>query len=464
MHLPVRGLRRAATTATLGAAALALAACGGVGGSGSSGTAGSSSDPDKAAGRLTTSGFGLGDEIATVRVDRFKKAYPKVSLKVNEGAFDPQPFLSAVASGNPPDAVYMDREVLGTYAARGALQPLDDCVDKAGIALDDFRKPAVDQLTLDGTLYGIPEFYDVRILMMDRQVLTDAGIDPQQVSTADWDRLRALQGKLTARSGGDLQRIGVDPKLPEFLPLWAKANGADLVSQDGTTAQLDDPKVVEALQLGTDLIKAAGGWSTFKAFRDGWDFFGEHNQFVEHQIGIVPLEDWYLGVLADASPDVPLATAQFVGRDGTPVTFATGNAWAIPKGAENPGAACAFIQTMTDKDTWIAAARAKAAANAKDGTPYTGTFTGNAAADRVIFSQVWKPTGNKAIDVGVRTALDAQSSAFTTPASPAASEVKDAWFEAVNQVLAGKATPEHALAAAQKKAQSALDQAAKAGQ
>ena len=29
-------------------------------------------------------------------------------------------------------------------------------------------------------------------------------------------------------------RLGVDPKLPEFLPLWAKANGADLVSEDGS--------------------------------------------------------------------------------------------------------------------------------------------------------------------------------------------------------------------------------------
>ena len=125
--------------------ALALTACGGVGGGDSSaGSGGGGDDPSKTSGRLSTSGFGLGDEIATTRVDAFKKAYPDVQLKVNEGAFDPQPFLSAVASGNPPDAVYMDREILGTYAARDALQPLDDCVDKAGIALDEFRQPAVD--------------------------------------------------------------------------------------------------------------------------------------------------------------------------------------------------------------------------------------------------------------------------------------------------------------------------------
>jgi hypothetical protein len=29
--------------------------------------------------------------------------------------------------------------------------------------------------------------------------------------------------------------IGYDSKLPEFLPLWAKANGADIISADGKT-------------------------------------------------------------------------------------------------------------------------------------------------------------------------------------------------------------------------------------
>jgi len=454
------------TTRALGVAgstllALVLTGCGGVGGDDSPAAGGGGGDdPAKPSGRLTTSGFGLGDEIATTRVDAFKEAYPDVQLKVNEGAFDPQPFLSAVASGNPPDAVYMDREVLGTYAARGALQPLDDCVDESGIALDDFRQPALDQVTLDDALYGVPEFYDIRTLLINTKALDEAGVDIDQVTTEDWDRLSTLQEDLTEESGGKLSRLGVDPKLPEFLPLWAKANGADLVSEDGRTAQLDDPKVVEALEMTTGLIEDAGGWGKVKAFRDGWDFFGEKNQFASDQVGVVPLEDWYLGVLADVSPDVPLATKPFVGRDGEPVTFATGNAWAIPKGAKNPGAACAFIKTLTDKDTWVEAAKAKAAAAEKDKTPYTGTFTGNEAADEVIFGEVLDPSGNQAIDDAVQVVLDEQDSAFTTPASPAASEIKDAWFEAVNQVLAGKASPQEALSAAQDKAQAAIDKAA----
>ena len=53
---------------------------------------------------------------------------------------------------------------------------------------------------------------------------------------------------MTSYDGDDLIRIGFDPKLPEFLPLWAQANGVGLLSDDGRTAQLDDPAVIEALE------------------------------------------------------------------------------------------------------------------------------------------------------------------------------------------------------------------------
>src|SRR5699024_11703354 len=56
-------------------------------------------------------------------------------------------------------------------------------------------------------------------------------------------------------SGGDLEVIGFDSKLPEFLLLWAKANGADLISDDARTAQLDHPKVVEALDFANEIYE-----------------------------------------------------------------------------------------------------------------------------------------------------------------------------------------------------------------
>jgi multiple sugar transport system substrate-binding protein len=412
-----------------------------------------------ASGALSTMGFGLGDEIAKTRVDTFKHAYPDVQLTVTEGDFDEQQFLSAVASGSPPDLVYMTRDIIGTYAARGAIQPLTECVSKAGIDMSNFRDSAVQQVTLDGSVYAIPEFFDTRVLIVNNKAVAAAGLTPDQVSTADWDALADVNRKLTDASGGKLSRIGFDPKLPEFLPLWAKANGADLLSADGRTAQLDDPKVVEALTYALGLIKDEGGWPTMKAFRDTWDFFGAKNQFAQDQLGAFPIEEWYISTLASNSPDVDITVKPFQDRQGNPMTFSGGNAWAMPTGAKNPDAACAFMATMTATPTWIAAANARADARAAANKPFTGVFTANKAADEQIFSTIVKPTGTSAFDEGTKTVLDVQDKSFVIPTSRAGAEFQKAWMDAVNRALNGQQSPEDALKQAQQDAQSALDAA-----
>ena len=70
-----------------------------------------------------------------------------MQVKITEGGFDEQQFLSAVASGAPPDLIYLDRETIGTYAARQAIQPLDDCIAKAQIDMSQYRPAAVQSRT-----------------------------------------------------------------------------------------------------------------------------------------------------------------------------------------------------------------------------------------------------------------------------------------------------------------------------
>ena len=130
--------RRLRATALAGVLTLAISGCGGVGGGGDSG-----GGATKGGGALSTMGFGLSDEIAKTRVDAFKKDHPDVQLTITEGAFDEQQFLTAVAAGTPPDAVVIGRDLLSTYAARGALMPLTDCIADMEIDMSQFRPQAV---------------------------------------------------------------------------------------------------------------------------------------------------------------------------------------------------------------------------------------------------------------------------------------------------------------------------------
>jgi hypothetical protein len=208
---------------------------------------------------------------------------------------------------------------------------------------------------------------------------------------------------------------GFDPKIPEFLPMWVKANGGALLSDDGKTAQLNDPKVVEALTTTAGIVQANGGWNKLKSLRDSFDFFGAKNQFAKDQLGAFPMEDWYLNVLAEASPEVDISVTPFKDRQGNPLTFITGSARAIPKGAKNPGAACRFAKTMTEAGTWVAAAKARAEARAKKNLPFTGRYSGNKVADEQVFGEVYKPSGEAKFDDAVQTVLNMQEAAFATP-------------------------------------------------
>src|SRR4051794_156234 len=105
--------RRDFLIGSLGITALGLTACGGVGGGSDKKSAASGGT----SGTIRSQGFGKPDDIGQARIDAFHEAYPKIHFASNQGAFDAQQFLSAVASSNPPDLVYMDRGLVGSYAA-----------------------------------------------------------------------------------------------------------------------------------------------------------------------------------------------------------------------------------------------------------------------------------------------------------------------------------------------------------
>lgn len=413
----------------------------------------------EASGTLSVLGFGLPDEIATERVALFEESYPDVDLELTEGSIDQQQLLTAIASGNPPDVVYLNRADLSTYATRGAIQPLGQCLEDAGMDVGQFREAATSAVTVDGEVYGVPDFFNVIVLVLNTDALEEAGITADEFATTDWDQLAQWNDALTMNEGGDLTRIGFDPKLPEFFPLWVRANGSQLISDDGRTAMLNSPEAVEALEYTAGLHEAAGGRAPFMAFRDTWDFFGAGNQMASNQLAAFPIEQWYVNVLSDVSPDAPVAVKAFTDRQGNPITYATGSAWAIPTGAANPEAACAFMTTMSSPAAWERAAQVRADLRAESGGTYTGTYTGNTVADEAIFGNLVQESGNANFDEAVQVILSVQDSAFSTPANPAGAEFRQAWTDAVNRVLNGEQSAQEALDQAQEEAQAALDQA-----
>jgi multiple sugar transport system substrate-binding protein len=407
---------------------------------------------------LSIMGFGKGDDVAQTRFAIAAKAVGG-GIDNPNGGFNDQQFLAAVASGNVPDLVYLDRQKLGTYAAKGALVPLTSCIKSQKIDMSQYRIPAVNEVTYNKQIYGIPEFYSVRTIIVDNKVLDQTHTPIGWLNPAKPDLLLKAAKQMAVVQNGKVTRIGFDPKIEAFFPLWAKAYGVDILSKDGLHAHLNDPRAVKALTYAMSLINAQGGWNAFISFRNTWDFFGSDNQVEKNQVGAWPMEDWYYGVLAGSSPDVHITALQFRNLKNQPINYETGNAWAIPKGAKHPGAACTFAKVMTEPSTWLAAAKNRAQLRAAKNQPYQGINTANAVADKEIYNQTYKKGQNKYFDEAVAKIQSVMRYSFGIPASPAGAEFQTAWQSAVTRVQQGQQSPKQALDQAQKEAQSAIDAA-----
>ncbi len=417
-----------------------------------------------ATGELFAYGFAYetGDTVAKSRADYTLEQYPDLEVTYSESGFESQGFLAALQGSDPPDVVNLPRNVIGSYIARGTLAPLDDCIGQAGIDTSTFYEAAMAQVTVDGTVYALPEFYNTRIWLVNSDLFEEAGLDAAEFDFGDWDAIGQASADIAQVEGG-IERLGIDPKIPEFLEMWVRANGGQMLSDDGRESLLDTPEVAEAVEFTVGLIEAQGGGTDFLEFRNDpsayGDFFGPENQFVMGTVAAFPMEQWYLNVMAENSPDAPVVARPFVTREGEPITLQDGNSWAITANSDNPDAACAYIASMVSTDAWVAAAEARQEERTAEGLPSTGVYTGNSEADEIIFGEIVDLAEFPQFQEMVDVTLEGQETAFGFPPSPAGQEFQDAVNDAVNRVISGDADVETALAEADQEAQAAIDSA-----
>jgi hypothetical protein len=76
--------------------------------------------------------------------------------------------------GEEPQTGQSEGTVSGTLSTFGFSLP-DEIATTAQIDMGQYRPAAVQQVTVDGKVYGIPEFYSVRVMMINNQAVSEAG-------------------------------------------------------------------------------------------------------------------------------------------------------------------------------------------------------------------------------------------------------------------------------------------------
>jgi len=409
-------------------------------------------------------GYGLDDARAQARLEALKKTNPNIEVQAVGGDLNTQQLLTAVASGDPPEVVNVDRVETGSWAGRNAIDPIDDLVTRDKFDLNQFYPFLIDQVKYKNQLYGIPQFVNLDMLYMNLDVLKEAGVDPASVDPGKWDLLTQLAEKLYKKEGDNVVRTGFDTKMQDGrLWLWSWANGVDLISPEGDKANFNDPKVIEALTWAKDTVDKQGGEKARAAFAQAQNFFSAQNPILIGQTAMSIFENWLIGVLK-VNPKANFMTMLPRKRNSAdPITDATGSAFAIPKGIQGDKreAAWAFIKGMTSSEAWIAGEQATAANNKSKNEPYHPSITGNIQADQEAWTKIYTGIG-PGYDQTVKLWPDALKAAKFRYSGPVAAQIADLMKSSVNDALQGVRSPQEALDDLQKQAQQAIDDFASA--
>lgn len=236
-----RMLGAAAATA---AAALTLSGCAGFTGGGD----------QSSEGTLTFTTWASESEQAAFEqlVADFEAANDGVNVELNVVPYD-QMFSNIdaqLSAGNAPDVFRVDYGNLGVYSSQDQLLDMSSYFTEDEIA--QFTPAMWEAISYDGTPFGVPHQTDVSALLVNTQLLADAGITDLPTTQADawtWDEFADAAAKLKASLPADTYPFVYNWQLggtPRWLSWLFQADGA-LLGEDGVTAEIDSAAGAEAV-------------------------------------------------------------------------------------------------------------------------------------------------------------------------------------------------------------------------
>ncbi len=263
-------------------------------------------------------------------------------------------FFVSVAGGVPPDVIVVDGTQVASWADLGVLQPLDERIEAAGIAADDFWGPCWTQCRYHDRTWALTACADANFaLVYNKQLFREAGLDPQKPPRT-LEELQTYCDALTKLDdNGRIERMGFMPSYmasaTNAILTWGWAFGGDFYDPTTQTFTCDDPKVVAALQWLLDWRDRYGGKTKLRSFQSGFGDAAQHPFY----IGKLAMQVMYI---ADAqnihkfAPNVEYGLAPLPGPAGGEIGSSWLGGWtiALPYGGRgHEDAAFELVRWMT---------------------------------------------------------------------------------------------------------------------
>ncbi|MCJ2127131.1 ABC transporter substrate-binding protein [Methylobacterium sp. J-077] len=252
-----------------------------------------------------------------------------------------QKYAVAAAGGTAPDALSLDLIYTPAFAAAGQLKDITDLA-KALPYFDQLSKAHVATGTYENRIYGLPFSGDASVLVWNKALFRQAGLDPDRGPT-NWAEIRADAEKITALGQGNkgfyFSGNCGGCSIFTFTPLiWA--SGGDIFADGGKRATLDTPQLRDAIALYRGMVK--DGLVPAGAQTDtGANFFAA---FATGKVGIAPAGSFAIGALNTQHPNLEYGVTYLPGKDGGWSSFAGGDNLVVSRDTRKIAGIRAFLE------------------------------------------------------------------------------------------------------------------------
>ncbi|TAK22146.1 MAG: sugar ABC transporter substrate-binding protein [Chloroflexota bacterium] len=256
------------------------------------------------------------------------------------------------AGGTLADAIWMPSiGLFGQFAHKNLLMDHGPLVKSNNTDLKVFYPAAVEGLTREGKLWGIPWIvHPSRIgLYYNKPLFDEAGVKyPTDKWT--WQDLTDAAQKLTKRSGTRTDQFGyqLSPDMWSII-IPIRAYGADYLTPDGKKSTLDTPEAIKAVQEGVaDLVNKHKVSPTPDQIEGG-----SPQMFASKKLAMFQSGYWGASGLYQFAKDIPWSVAPMpIQPNGKRGMFEI-DCNSVTKGAKDPDAAFLYCVHMASKEAGI---------------------------------------------------------------------------------------------------------------
>lgn len=180
----------------------------------------------------------------------FEQENPGVTVEMVTGAATAEKVVNAIAAAVPPELVSQSPGRLIPLALKNVWRPLEDLMKTSPIVKrENYSDVQLKLFTWQGKLYGIPAFEHSGLPALAYNIaqFEEVGLDPARPPRTP-EELATAHEKLTLIEGGQIKRLGIDPRDASGggYGSWAAMWGVKWWDPDTLKLELNHPLLVDA--------------------------------------------------------------------------------------------------------------------------------------------------------------------------------------------------------------------------